>query len=63
MSKMLEINGVKIGGGNFALIAGPCTVESEEQILQVARSVKESGACMLRGGAFKGRTCCRRSDI
>ena len=56
MSKVLNINGVEIGGGNFALIAGPCTVESEAQILEVAQRVKESGACILRGGAFKGRT-------
>lgn len=47
---------VKIGGGNFCIIAGPCSVESEEQILSVARSVKASGAQMLRGGAFKPRT-------
>lgn len=47
---------VKIGGGNFCIIAGPCSVESEEQILAVARSVKASGAQMLRGGAFKPRT-------
>ena len=56
MSKVLDINGVKIGGGNFALIAGPCTVESEEQILEIAQRVRNSGACILRGGAFKGRT-------
>ena len=47
---------VKIGGGNFAAIAGPCSVESEEQILEVARAVKASGASLLRGGAFKPRT-------
>lgn len=45
-----------IGGGSLTLIAGPCSVESEEQILGIARSVKESGASMLRGGAFKPRT-------
>lgn len=49
-------NRVKIGGGNFCIIAGPCSVESEEQILSVARSVKAAGAQMLRGGAFKPRT-------
>lgn len=49
-------NGVKIGGGNFALIAGPCSVESEEQICSVAAAVKASGANILRGGAFKPRT-------
>ena len=49
-------NAVKIGGGNFALIAGPCSVESEDQIITVAKAVKESGANLLRGGAFKPRT-------
>ncbi|MBQ2786675.1 MAG: 3-deoxy-7-phosphoheptulonate synthase [Bacteroidaceae bacterium] len=49
-------NKVKIGGGNFCIMAGPCSVESEEQILAVAHSVKASGAHMLRGGAFKPRT-------
>ncbi|NLT13750.1 MAG: 3-deoxy-7-phosphoheptulonate synthase [Clostridiales bacterium] len=49
-------NGVLIGGGHFQLIAGPCSVESEEQILGIAESVKASGASILRGGAFKPRT-------
>lgn len=49
-------NKVKIGGGNFCIMAGPCSVESEEQILAIAQSVKASGANMLRGGAFKPRT-------
>ncbi|MDY6232849.1 3-deoxy-7-phosphoheptulonate synthase [Peptostreptococcus porci] len=49
-------NGTKIGGGNFCLIAGPCSVESEEQIIEVAKRVKDSGANILRGGAFKPRT-------
>ena len=53
---VIEIGDVKIGGGNFAMIAGPCSVESEEQILEVATSVKNSGAKLLRGGAFKPRT-------
>lgn len=48
--------GQKIGGGSLALIAGPCSVESEEQICGVAESVKKSGAAFLRGGAFKPRT-------
>ncbi len=48
--------GVCIGGGHFAVIAGPCSVESEEQIIEVAEAVKASGATMLRGGAFKPRT-------
>ena len=49
-------NGTKIGGDNFTLIAGPCSVESEEQIIEVARAVKKAGAKILRGGAFKPRT-------
>lgn len=49
-------NGTKIGGGHMTLIAGPCSVESEEQICEIARSVKASGATILRGGAFKPRT-------
>lgn len=47
---------IPVGHGNFAIIAGPCSVESEEQIISVAKSVKASGATMLRGGAFKPRT-------
>ena len=53
---IVEIGNVKIGGGHFALIAGPCSVESEEQIIEVAQAVKASGASLLRGGAFKPRT-------
>jgi len=53
---IVEVGGVKIGGGNFAMIAGPCSVESEEQIIEVAKAVKASGANILRGGAFKPRT-------
>lgn len=53
---VIDVNGVKIGGGNFAIIAGPCSVESEAQILEVASRVKASGAKLLRGGAFKPRT-------
>lgn len=53
---VININGRLIGGGNFAVIAGPCSVESEEQICSIAESVKASGAAMLRGGAFKPRT-------
>jgi 3-deoxy-7-phosphoheptulonate synthase len=49
-------DGIAIGGGSFQLIAGPCSVESEEQILGIAESVKASGASILRGGAFKPRT-------
>ena len=53
---VVEVGDVKIGGGNFCMIAGPCSVETEEQIVAVARSVKASGAQLLRGGAFKPRT-------
>lgn len=53
---VIDVSGVKIGGGHFQIIAGPCSVESRDQILTVARSVKESGASILRGGAFKPRT-------
>ena len=56
MDTVIDINGLKLGGGNFHVIAGPCSVESYEQILSVAESVKASGATMLRGGAFKPRT-------
>ena len=51
-----DIGGIKIGSGHFAVIAGPCSVESEEQILTIAHDVKKSGAKFLRGGAFKPRT-------
>ena len=47
---------VKIGGGYFAMIAGPCSVETEDQIIEVAMKVKDAGAHILRGGAFKPRT-------
>ena len=53
---VIEVGSEKIGHGHFALIAGPCSVENEEQIISVAKSVKASGATMLRGGAFKPRT-------
>ena len=53
---VVDCGGVKIGGGHFQIIAGPCSVESREQIIAVAQSVKASGAGMLRGGAFKPRT-------
>lgn len=49
-------NGTKIGGGNFQIMAGPCSVESEKQIVDIAVAVKEAGATILRGGAFKPRT-------
>lgn len=53
---VVEVGGVRIGGGNFQIIAGPCSVESREQLIAVAQSVKLSGASLLRGGAFKPRT-------
>ena len=53
---VIEVGGVKLGGGNFQFIAGPCSVETEEQICYVAQAVKEAGAGILRGGAFKPRT-------
>ena len=53
---VIQIGDAKIGGGHFAMIAGPCSVESEEQIVAVAQSVKEAGAQILRGGAYKPRT-------
>jgi 3-deoxy-7-phosphoheptulonate synthase len=53
---VVECKGVKIGGGHFCVIAGPCAVESREQIMATAKAVKEAGAHMLRGGAYKPRT-------
>ena len=53
---VVQVGDVKIGGSNFCMIAGPCSVETEEQIVAVAKAVKASGANMLRGGAFKPRT-------
>lgn len=53
---VVEVGNVKIGGGHFCMIAGPCSVESEAQILEVAQRVKAAGANLLRGGAFKPRT-------
>ena len=53
---VIEVGNAKIGGGNFVMMAGPCSVESEEQIIEVAKAVKQSGASILRGGAFKPRT-------
>ena len=53
---VIEVGDAKIGGGHFAMIAGPCSVESEAQIVEVAEAVKAAGAQILRGGAFKPRT-------
>ena len=53
---IIEVGDMKLGGGNFCFIAGPCSVETHEQIIDVAKSVKAAGANVLRGGAFKPRT-------
>ena len=53
---VVQVGGVSVGGGTFAVIAGPCSVESREQLLSVAKDVKAAGASLLRGGAFKPRT-------
>ncbi len=53
---VIQVGNTKIGGGNLTIMAGPCSVESEEQVVAIARAVKASGATMLRGGAFKPRT-------
>src|SRR3982075_4161218 len=52
----VRVNGLKIGGGEFIVMAGPCSVESEKQIMQAAEGVAQAGAKLLRGGAFKPRT-------
>ena len=62
---VVRVGNAEIGGGSFSVIAGPCSVESEAQIIEVAEDVKRSGAALLRGGAFKPRTspywtCCWR---
>ena len=53
---VIEVDGRRIGGESFALIAGPCTVETREQTMQTARAVRDAGATLLRGGAYKPRT-------
>jgi len=53
---VVRVGSASVGGGAFGVIAGPCSVESEEQMLETARAVKAAGATMLRGGAFKPRT-------
>ena len=53
---VIQVGNTQIGGGTLTIMAGPCSVESEEQIIEVAQAVKESGANILRGGAFKPRT-------
>src|SRR5919199_4762965 len=56
ISTVVEIDGRKIGGEHFALIAGPCTVESRDQTLTTARAVRDAGASLFRGGAYKPRS-------
>ena len=56
LDTIVDVNGVKIGGDNVTVMAGPCSVESEGQMVETARAVKASGASILRGGAFKPRT-------
>ncbi len=56
LDSVFNIGNTTVGGGSFSLIAGPCSVESEEQICSIAKEVKAAGATMLRGGAFKPRT-------
>ena len=56
LDTIIEVGNARIGGGYFAMIAGPCSVENEDQIIEVATAVKQSGANILRGGAFKPRT-------
>ncbi|MDE6953818.1 MAG: 3-deoxy-7-phosphoheptulonate synthase [Erysipelotrichales bacterium] len=53
---IIDVDGVKIGGDHLALIAGPCSVESKEQVIEIAKAAKQAGANLLRGGAFKPRT-------
>ena len=53
---VVDVSGVKVGSGNMAFIAGPCSVETFEQVLEIAKAAKASGANLLRGGAFKPRT-------
>jgi len=53
---IVDVNGIKIGGKEIVIMAGPCAVESEEQLTETAKNVKAGGACLLRGGAFKPRT-------
>ena len=53
---IIDVDGVKIGGDSFVVMAGPCSVESKEQLFSITKAVKDSKACVLRGGAFKPRT-------
>lgn len=53
---VVDVNGIKVGGNKIVMIAGPCSVEGENQICRIAQQIKDAGACMLRGGAYKPRT-------
>ena len=53
---IVDVSGHKFGGDNFQIIAGPCSVESEKQVIEIAKAVKKAGATVLRGGAYKPRT-------
>ena len=53
---VIEVGSVKLGGGHFAVIAGPCSIESMDQVCSIAEDVKKAGALLYRGGAFKPRT-------
>lgn len=53
---IIDVNGCKFGGNHFQIIAGPCSIESEKQVIEVAMACKKAGATLLRGGAFKPRT-------
>jgi len=55
-NSLVSIDGIEVGGERIVVMAGPCAVESEKQLIEVARLVREAGACVLRGGAFKPRT-------
>ncbi len=55
-NSVIDVDGLKVGGDTFTIMAGPCSVESEEQLMSTARAVKAAGATILRGGAFKPRT-------
>ncbi len=55
-TSIFEVDGVVVGNNKIPIIAGPCSVESEEQVMEIAKAIKKSGASMLRGGAFKPRT-------
>src|SRR5450755_2068245 len=53
---VFDIKGIRVGGGHLMMIAGPCAIESEERLVEIAEKVKDAGANVLRGGAFKPRT-------